>query len=158
MERVDRGRALPSAASLIRYHLGLIVVSVGLALGLAGLYVSNQASSYTATATVLLSPAPGNPLTAETASSSGVQMTVALETETQLVRTAAVYDLVATKLGRPVPDRGEHLEASVPSNTQMLKIAFTSTTPERAQRAPKPLLRATSSIAPRARRQCKGPG
>lgn len=133
MEPIDRARALPSVATLIRYHVGVIVVSVGLALGLAALYVSNQPSSYTATAVVLLSPAPGNPLTAETASSSAVQMTVALETETQLVRTAAVLELVSGVVGRSVPGPGERLEVSVPSNTQMLKLDFTSSTPEGAR-------------------------
>lgn len=133
MERVDRFRSLPPVMKLIRYNWGVILVSVFLALGLAGLYVVNLPSSFTASAVVLLSPAPGNPLTAEAASSSSLQMTVALETESQLARTPAVFDLVSNELGRTVPDDGESLEVSVPSNTQMLKVSFTSTTPERAR-------------------------
>lgn len=133
MERVDRFRSLPSLAVVIRYHLVLIVTSVVLALGLATLYVVNLSSSYTATAVLLLSPAPGNPLTAETASSSSLQMTIALETEKQLVSTPAVFDLVSAEVGRPVPGPDESLGVSVPSNTQMLKVSFTSTTPERAR-------------------------
>lgn len=133
MERADRSRSLPPVGNLIRYHVGVIVASVVLASGLATLYVANLPSSYTSAAVILLSPAPGNPLTAETASSSGLQMTVALETEAQLVGTPAVFDLVSNEVGRPVPESGESLDVSVPSNTQMLKVSFTSTTPERAR-------------------------
>lgn len=133
MERVDRFRSLPPVANLIRYHFGVIVAPVVLGLVLATLYVANLPASFTAAAVMLLSPAPGNPLTAETASSSGLQMTVALQTEAQLVGTPAVFDLVSRELGRIVPDSDESVVTSVPSNTQMLKIAFTSTTPQRAR-------------------------
>lgn len=133
MEPSDRVRSLPRARSLIRYHLGVILASVVLTLGLATLYVANLPSTYTASAVILLSPAPGNPLTAESASSSGLQMTVALETEAQLVKTPAVFDLVSRELGRSVPDSGEDLDVSIPSNTQMLKVSFTSISPERAR-------------------------
>lgn len=132
MEQVERARSLPSVTSVIRYHIVLILATTFLALAFGGLYVANMPSSYTATAVLLLSPAPGNPLTAETASSSSAQMTVALETERQLVRTPAVFDLVMNELGREIPDSAETLEVSVPSNTQMLKLSFTSATPERA--------------------------
>lgn len=133
MERADRSRSLPSLLNLIRYNFGVIVVAIGVAVGLATLYVANLPSTYTSTAVILLSPAPGNPLTAEAASSSSLQMTVALETETQLAQTQAVLDLVSEELERTVPEAGESLDASVPSNTQMLRTSFTSTTPERAQ-------------------------
>ncbi len=133
MERVDRSRSLPPVGNLIRHNVGVLVASFGLALGLATLYVVNLPLSYTSDAVVLLSPAPGNPLTAETASSSSLQMTVALETERQLALTPAVFELVSKELGRPVPDSGERIQVSVPSNTQMLQVSFTSTTPERAR-------------------------
>lgn len=133
MERVDRSRSFPSIVSLLRYNVVVILVSVAVALGLATLYVVNLPSSYSAATVMLLSPAPGNPLTAETASSSAAQLTVALETERQLVLTQAVFDLVSNELGRPVPDSDESVEVSVPSNTQMIQVSFTSNTPERAR-------------------------
>lgn len=133
MERVDRSRSLPSILSLFRYNIAVILVSVGLTLGLATLYVVNVPASYSADAVMLLSPAPGNPLTAESASSSPAQMTVALETERQLVLTQAVFDLVSKELGRPVPDSDESVKVSVPSNTQMIQVSFTSSTPDRAR-------------------------
>lgn len=133
MERIQGSRSLPSIPILVRYNVGVIIVSIGLVLGLATLYVVNLPASYSAAAVLLLSPAPGNPLTAESASSSPTQMTVALETEKQLVLTPAVSDLASGDLGRSVPEADEKLVVSVPSNTQMLKLSFTSTTPERAR-------------------------
>ncbi len=133
MERVDRSRSLPSLLSLVRYNFVVILVSVVVALGLAALYILSLPSSYTASAVILLSPAPGNPLTAESASTSATQMTVALETERQLVLTPVVFDLVADELGRPFPDSNESVQTSVPSNTQMLNVSVISTTPERAR-------------------------
>src|SRR5690625_7390566 len=85
-------------------------MSVGLAVGLAGLYVANLALTYTSSAVVLLSPSPGNPLTPESASGSGVQLTVAMETEAELVRTAAARDAVAERLGRADLGDGESLD------------------------------------------------
>lgn len=127
-------RGLPGVGVSVRHHLPLIAASVILAMSLAAFYVVTLASSYTSSAVVLLSPAPGNPLTAETASSSGVQLTIAMETEEQLVSTAAVRSAVSESVGREIPDEGERLEVTVRPNTQMLEIAFTSDTPETAQR------------------------
>ncbi len=133
MERADQTRSLPPIMSVVRHHVVLIFTPVLLALSLVVFYVVNLPASYTASSVILLSPAPGNPLTAETASSSSLQMTVALETETQLARTPAVSEVVSKELGRTVPDLGESLQISVPSNTQMLRVSFTSSTPERAR-------------------------
>ncbi len=110
----------------------MILASIAIALGLASLYVVTMPSTYTSTSAVLLSPGPGNPLTAEASSAGVVQMTVALETEAQIVRTPAVADVVSDALGRLTPDTGESLEVTVPSNTQILEISFTAGTPERA--------------------------
>lgn len=106
-----------------------MIVMVALAL----LYAVNMPLTYTAAATALLSPAPGNPLTAEAASGGAIQMNVALETEAQLVRTPEVAELVTKRLGRTTPGAGERFSVSVPSNTQMLEISFTASSPERAQ-------------------------
>ena len=55
-------QGLPALSVAIRHHLVAIILSVGLAVGLAGLYVTNLSLTYTSSAVVLLSPAPGNPL------------------------------------------------------------------------------------------------
>lgn len=126
-------RGLPPMRDLIRHQFALILAAVVFAMGLSWTYVITLPATYTATSVILLSPAPGNPLTSESASGSAVQMTVALETEAQLIRTPAVADVVSTAVGREIPDTGERLSVSVPSNTQMLQIAFTSSSPAAAQ-------------------------
>lgn len=123
----------PGLALSVRYHLPMVVAAVILALGLAGFYVSTASRTYTSSAVMLLSPAPGNPLAPESASSSGNQLTVAMETEEQLVFTAAVRGDVSEELGREVPADNERLEVTVPPNTQMLEVSFTAETPEAAQ-------------------------
>lgn len=133
MNRDGVVRGLPSLGALLRHQIASILASVLLAVGMAWIYVYNLPLTYTATAIVLLSPAPGNPLTPETASGSVVQMTVALETEAQLIRTPAVADVVGAIAGWEIPGPGEKLSVSIPSNTQMLEISFTSDTPETAQ-------------------------
>lgn len=133
MDRSEYVRGLPPLGSLIRHQFGIILAGTALALGLGGLYANSLPLTYTADSVVLLSPVPGNPLTAETASGSAVQMTVALETEAQLIRTPAVAVVVTASLGREIPEPDEILSVSVPSNTQMLAVSFTSTTPEAAQ-------------------------
>lgn len=117
----------------MRHHLPLIAATLVLALGLAGFYVATLSLSYSSSSVVLLSPAPGNPLTAAAASGSGVQLTVAMETEEQLVPTAAVRSAVSEALGREVPAEGERLQVTVRPNTQMLEVRFTAPTPQRAQ-------------------------
>lgn len=126
-------RGLPRLGDLFRYHLGTILAAAALGLGFAAVAVTNLPQTYTSTAVVLLSPAPGNPLTAEAASGSLVQMTVALETEAQMLRTTAVAEVVEGVRGQDALRPGESLDVSVPSNTQMLRVSFTSTTPELAQ-------------------------
>lgn len=133
MEQSVSARALPTIRNLLKHQFAIILVAVAVALGVAGLYIANSPARYTSSAVLLLSPAPGNPLTAEAASSSAVQMTVALETEAQLAQTPAVARLVTESLGRDVPDDKERLSVAVPSNTQMLEVTFTSSTPERAK-------------------------
>lgn len=136
MEAESRsGRDLPSLRSALRHHITSIIVCTALALGFAALYVVNLPYTYTSSAVVLLAPAPGNPLTAEAASGSGTQTTVAMSTEAELVRTSAVRDIVADTLGRLAPDGRERLEVTIPTNTQMLEISFTSRTAKQAQEA-----------------------
>lgn len=126
-------RELPPFGPSLRRHLGVILVSTFFALGISVIYVATASFTYTSSAVVLLAPAPGNPLTAEAASGSGVQTTVAMSTEAELVRSPAVSEIVSDELGRTSPDVDERLVAAIPANTQMLELSFTSPSPERAQ-------------------------
>lgn len=132
MEITTSSRALPPVMTAVRHHIpSLLVVVIG-CLGLAFGFVSTITPQYTSTATLLLSPAPGNPLTAEETASTA-RVTVAMETEAGLVTTPTLADLTGEEVGRAIPDEMEQVRTSSPSGSQMLNIAFTSTTPERAQ-------------------------
>src|SRR5699024_1754211 len=61
--RVPRGG--PPLGAAIRHRLITIVVTVAIASGLAGFYVAGLQSTYTS---ILLRPAPGNPLSPDNAS------------------------------------------------------------------------------------------
>ncbi len=117
----------------MRHQKNVVLACVAVMLALATAFVIYLPTTYTAAAAVLLSPAPGNPLTAEAASAGVVQMTVALETEAQLIRTPAVAEIVSDDLGRLVPDSDERLVVTVPSNTQMLEVSYTAGSAERAR-------------------------
>jgi len=77
--RVPRGG--PPLGAAIRHRLITIVVTVAIASGLAGFYVAGLQSTYTS---ILLRPAPGNPLSPDNASGSGSQLAVAMDTEARL--------------------------------------------------------------------------
>ena len=94
MKAPNPGRNLPTLRLVIMYRPITILVTIVFALGLAGLYVLNSPSTFTSHAVILISPAPGNPLSAETASGNAMQTTVALETEAQLVGTESVMEVV----------------------------------------------------------------
>lgn len=124
---------LPPMTQVFKQHALLILAATVLLAGGAWWYTSQLQRTYTADSVILLSPAAGNPLTPETASGSSVQMTIALETEAQLVRTPAVAVVASEVAGRQIPAEEESMSASVPSNTQMLRLSFTATTPEAAR-------------------------
>lgn len=126
-------RGIPPLSSVVRRHLSTILAAVVVFVGFAGFYVASVQSTYTSTALILLSPVPGNPLSPDNASGSGSQFAVAMDTEARLLLSAPVSRAVSEDLGRTVPDVNETVEVSVPSNTQMVEIAYTARSPERAQ-------------------------
>ena len=128
-------RGMPSLWTSIRHHLWALLLITALVLGLGAAYLATKSESYTSTASILLSPAPGNPLTVDTASGSTIQLTVAMQTEAELVRAPTIREMVADTLGRVAPQETEVLSVTVPSNTQMLDISFTSDDPQVAQEA-----------------------
>lgn len=126
-------RRLPTMAAALRHHRMMTFIIVLLGLGAGAVYATSLDRSYTASAIVLLNPVAANPLTPEAARGSGAQLTVALETEAEVVMTPSIAEEVSERLGRLVPDDGEHLAIEVPSGTQMVKIAFTTASPEAAR-------------------------
>lgn len=135
MEIGRASRGMPSLGVAVRHHLLAVLMTTLLTVGAGAAFLTSQDMTYTSTASVLLSPAPGNPLTAEAASGSTIQFTVAMQTEAELVRSPAIRDVVADELGRPVPGPHEVLAVDVPSNTQMLEVSITSDSPSSAQEA-----------------------
>ena len=127
-----RTRRLSSLRQVVRHHWPLVALCLVGGAAVAGLYSTTVEPSYTSTAQILLYPAPGNSLTPEAASGSGLQLTTAMETESGIVQTPEVSEYASNELGREVPGAGERLSVDVPGGTQVVEIAFTSTTPERA--------------------------
>lgn len=127
------GSRLPSPLTALRHHQLPIVLTYLVVLGAAWAYISSVTPTYTSEAVVLVSPVPGNPLTAEAASASGAQLSVAMETEAGIVTTPAIAELASTAAGRVVPDEGEQLRVEVPSGTQTVRISFSSESREAAQ-------------------------
>ncbi|USQ80451.1 hypothetical protein NF556_01945 [Ornithinimicrobium faecis] len=132
MEATAPGRALPSVMTAVRHHvpalLGIVMICLGLAVG----FVMTTTPLYTSTAALLLSPAPGNPLTVEETAST-TRVTVAMETEGGLLTTPTLVDLTGKVVGRAIPAEKERVHTSSPSGSQILEITFTSTSPEQAQ-------------------------
>ncbi|MFK8023907.1 MAG: hypothetical protein AB8G26_08085 [Ilumatobacter sp.] len=126
------GDGLPSLGAVIRHQWLVVVASAAICLGLAVGYGSAVQQTYTSESRVLLSPAPGNPLTSEASGASGTQLTIAMETEAGIVRTPEVEQRAAEIVGRTVPGPGESMMVRVPPGTQVVEVTFTSTSPEAA--------------------------
>lgn len=124
-------RRLPSLNAAVRHHWALIAVVAVLAAAVGAAYSASFDRSYTASAIVLVNPVAANPLTPEAARGSGAQLTVALETEAEVVTTPSIAEGVSERLGRLVPSEndGEFLDVEVPTGTQMVQITFTSFSP-----------------------------
>lgn len=128
-------RRFPSLQTVLRHHWILILIAVVLGVGSGAVYAANVDRSYTASSVVMLTPVAANPLAPEAATGSGAQLTVALETEAEVVATPSIAEGVSERLGRLVPDEdvGEFLDVEVPEGTQMVRIAFTTDSAEAAR-------------------------
>ena len=111
----------PLMSVLRRRRLSFLVTFLVVVV-LGGAYSVVHGTTYTSTTTVFLQPITGNALS--TSSSSNPQaLTVAMQTEANLVDSQPVIDGAATTVGRsPGP-----ITATVPQNTQILRIAYTGT-------------------------------
>ncbi|MGI8576925.1 MAG: Wzz/FepE/Etk N-terminal domain-containing protein [Nocardioidaceae bacterium] len=123
----DDGRALSVTSAVRRHIVWIIVITVVAGLAAIG-YAHSAKHPYTATAMLLPNPAIGNPLAPDTSASNGTQLTVAMQTEAGLVDTPAVSALASKSLGKPVPGPRDQVSATVPGNTQLIQVTYTSPT------------------------------
>jgi succinoglycan biosynthesis transport protein ExoP len=120
------------AHALRRRYLLIAVVTLAIA-GLAFGAAQQLKPTYTATATVLVRPVPGTPLSPNDATSSGAQLTVAMQTEAGLVNIPAVAALASANAHTTLPAKADHVSASVPSGTQIIAVKYAAPTAERAR-------------------------
>jgi succinoglycan biosynthesis transport protein ExoP len=106
----------------LRHHLRLFVVCalVGLAAGFA--LSAHAKATYTSQASVLINPLLGNPYSPDGAGDSLTN----LETEAQLVRSDVLAQRVSKQTHVPATELQNHLNVSVPVNTQILQISYDS--------------------------------
>lgn len=115
------------------WKLSALVLLTGLLLGAAaGLAVATRlADTYTAQASVLVSPLDGNPYSPN----GNGQDLVNLETEAELAASDAVAEVVAEDVRAPSVSRLLNgLEIDVPPNTQIVEISYTAREPIAAER------------------------
>lgn len=116
----------------LRRHV-LLIVGCALVLGLLVAYAAQSRSeSYTASAKVLIRPILGNPFSPDTGS-SGQQVTIAMETESQVADSAPVAALANKKLATPWVPGTSVVSATVPPSTQVVKISYSAPTSEAAK-------------------------
>ncbi|GAB3858923.1 hypothetical protein GCM10028801_19540 [Nocardioides maradonensis] len=109
----------------------IVTVLVGAWL-LAGAFLSVHPPMYTSATTVFLMPVSGNALSPSSATSSQ-QLIVAMETEARLVQSPAVAALAARIGGANVASLGPTLGATVPANTQIVRIELAARSADEAQ-------------------------
>lgn len=102
--------------------------------GAAGFGVSKFLPvSYTATASVLLRPAPGNSLSPQIGLSNANQLTIAMTTEVSLVTTPVVAAKASKIAGGSLPADDDNVAATVPPSTQIVTVAYSAPTAPRAE-------------------------
>lgn len=119
-------------AVAVRRNVVILVVCALLGFAAAFGYAKNRPVTYTATASVLPAPVIGNPLGADTSATNATQLTVAILTEAGLVDTPAVAELASKRAKTDLPRPGDVVATKVPPNTAIIKIGYTSATPEQA--------------------------
>lgn len=112
-----------------RLPVVLALLAVGTTLGFLG--ARQQPATYTATATVLVEPATGNPY----APGARGQNLANLGTEAQLVSSDAVAQLAKSSLrsSASVAALVEQLSVTNPPNSQVLEVSYTDITPTAAR-------------------------
>ena len=115
----------------IRKYWRTIVVTVLIVIAAAVAYEVVRTRTYVASSTALIRPTPGNAYSAETATSTQ-NATVALETEAQLVNSAAVSHQVITQ-SATADCKATAAYATVLTNTQLVQVTYTASDSRTAQ-------------------------
>jgi succinoglycan biosynthesis transport protein ExoP len=139
-----------SPVSAVRHHLAVVIAC--LALGALGGWAYGESSppTYTSSARVLVNPSVGNPF-APTPSSVRQDELTSLETEAQVARSAEVLRAVARQGTDLTTDQLERrVQVTVPPNTQVLEISYSSSDPQVARQVADAV--ANAYLANRARR------
>ncbi len=119
-------------ADALRRHAVLIVaVVVALTAAVAALAYT-RAPSYESSAKIVLRPLTGNALS-DSSATNGQQVVVAMETEAGLVTSPSVTERVNDQLGTDLAAGSDAVTASVPPNTQIVRIDFRGASPEQAR-------------------------
>ncbi len=110
---------------LLAVHIRVVLVMVLLSVGGALLVATRQPAEFTSGSRVLLSPAitpSGNPMTPD------------MGTEREVALSGTVAKIAATRLGITEQEALSGLSVTVPVDAMVLKFAYSSNTPEGAQR------------------------
>ena len=113
---------LDSLTSVLHRRWVSFLVTFLVVVLLGGVYSVAHGTTYTSTTTVFLQPITGNALSSSSSSNSQA-LTVAMETEANFVDSQPVLDVATTTLGRSPGT----VTATVPQNTQIVRIADTGT-------------------------------
>lgn len=120
----------------LRRHKVLILVVTLLLTGAVAALASTRAPSYTSTARMLLRPTLGNPFSSDSGSSA-TQVTIAMQTEAEVVDSSAVATLSNKKLTNHWSPGTGVVVATVLPNTQILQVAYTANSAANAQKGAK---------------------
>jgi Mrp family chromosome partitioning ATPase/capsular polysaccharide biosynthesis protein len=107
--------------------IGITLVTVAL----AALLAWKWPDSYTSSVDVMLTPSVGNALGPDS-SRSGDQINVAMQTEAGLISSSPVAKLVGKAVGSTVEPGDRAVVATVPANTQIIRIEYGADTADKA--------------------------
>lgn len=117
----------------VRRYFPVVIVCALLG-GFAGFGFSKLSpKSFTATASVLLRPSPGNSLSPQIGLSNANQLTIAMTTEVSLVTTPVVAAKASSVTGGSLPATDDTVSATVPPSTQIVVVSYTAPTATRAE-------------------------
>jgi len=120
-------------AAAVRHRWWVVLACAVLGVLGAGAAVQAIPSTYKATTTVLITPTGAEQAAVTTV---GRDKLINLETEAQILTSAAVAERVKTRLGSPrtATDLAGDIEVEVPPNTTLLSVSAVAGTPADAQR------------------------
>lgn len=123
---------LHMVSGALRRHAVLIAILLIAGASGGGAFASSHQASYAATASVMLRATSGNTLSPAT-SSSGPEVTIAMGTETGVVRSPSVAAIASKILGTTVQPQSPDIAVSSPPNTVIVQIQYTADSAKKAQ-------------------------